>query len=201
MAACIDCGEKAGFGKKKCESCIAKENAKRAEDDRVKAEQAKAEQLRLNAEKQERARLEEEARQQRIKEFLQTRIEELSAIIDEGLVPYLYRYVTINSDSYFNESPNPQAWTLKTHTGQVGAPPNLAELQSLGWQGWELTTAVPITFGSTLYNTAGGNTSYAAAHSGLVVGSNLLLRLPITKESLIGRRKLIEGELMHEFPG
>jgi hypothetical protein len=33
------------------------------------------------------------------------------------------------------------------------------------------------------------------------VGANLLLRLPITKESLIGRRELIEKELMNEFPG
>jgi hypothetical protein len=201
MAACIDCGEKAGFGKKRCEPCTLKENTRKAEEDRIKAEEAKAEQLRIKAENEERARVEAEARQKRVKEFLQVRITQLSEIIDEGLVPYLYRYVTISSDSYFNESPNPGAWTFKTRTDQVGDRPNLDELQSLGWQGWELTTSVPITFGSTLYNTSGGNTIYAAAHSGLVVGSNLLLRLPITKETLSRRREFVEEVLMNEFPG
>ena len=201
MAACVDCGEKAGFGKKRCDPCTSKEIARAAEEDRVKAETAKAEQIRLKAEKEETARRAEAAKQVRIKEFLQIRVAQLTAIIDEGLVPYLCKYVTISSDSYFNESPNPGAWTLKTQTGQVGERPNLDELQSLGWQGWELVTAIPITFGSTLYNTSGGNTIYAPAHSGLVIGSNLLLRLPITRETLTRRRDYVEQMLMDEFPG
>jgi len=77
----------------------------------------------------------------------------------------------------------------------------VGQLQAMGWMGWEVVGIIPITFGSTLYNEVGGNTVNAAAYGGLVVGAQVLLRLPITKGTLESRREYISSLVQAEFPG
>ena len=201
MAACESCGQKAGFGKKQCEACLAKaEELRQKELQATRARQQAEASERANAERERKAKAEQE-RQRRLQEFTETRLKDLDDLLTQGVTPYLYDVLHINAKSYFNESPNPRAWSFKTETGQIGADPDVTELQALGWMGWEVVGIIPITFGSTLYNEVGGNTVNAAAYGGLVVGAQVLVRLPITKGSLDSRRDYISSLIQHEFPG
>jgi hypothetical protein len=90
-------------------------------------------------------------------------------------------------------------WSFKTAVDPVGAPTDITYLQNLGWLGWEVVATVPVTYGSTLYNTVGGNTVYAAAYGGLVVGAQVLLRLPLTREFIALHHEEIVQKLANEF--
>lgn len=201
MADCTTCGNKAGLGKKLCADCTAKEQQRRDLERRAQEERMRAVETERQQAEEERKRKEQEARQLRLTVFLEQRVAALQALIDQGVTPYLYSSIQIDSQSYFNESPNPKAWNFKTATGPIGASTDVSHLQSLGWRGWEVVGVVPVTFGSTLYNTIGGSTVYAASYGGLVVGAQLLLRLPITDKYLTDSRASVVEHLTREFPG
>ena len=189
------------MGKKLCADCSAKVEASRQAELAEQRAKEHAEAVERKRIADERARQEELARQARLKTFLENRISGLEALLEQGVTPYLYDSIHIDSQSYFNESPNPGAWNFRTSTEAVGALPMIDQLQFLGWQGWDVVGVIPITFGSTLYNNVGGNTVNAAAYGGLVVGANLLLRLPITHSYLEQNRESVIELLTLEFPG
>ena len=202
MADCVSCGTKAGLGKKLCAPCSAQEAAlqeQRRQEELQREREAEGERRRREREEQERL---EEARRQRWAEFVSMRVGLLDQLLDQRVTPYLYRVITLDSQSYFHESPNPNSWwNFKTQTKPVGAPTTVDELQRLGWQGWELIGLIPISLGSVLYNNVGGNTVNAAAYGGLVVGAQALLRLPISKDFLRDSRDVVVRHLATEFPG
>jgi len=201
MAACLDCGVKAGMGKKRCVPCADKEQARLNEIEITQRAELAAQKESELAEQQERERLAEIARIERLDKFFEERFGLLQELIDEGVTPYIYDSIVIDSYSFYNESPSPQAWTLKTETQRVGNETDLGKVRELGFLGWEVTQSIPINYGSTLYNSVGGNTVFAAAHSGLVVGANLILRMPITRKTLEEQRSFLKEYLIAEFPG
>lgn len=201
MAACQDCGEKAGLGKKRCVACATKEQARLNEIERTQQAELAAQKRSELAEQQERERLAEIARIERLDKFFEERFALLQELIDEGVTPYIYDSIVIDSYSFYNESPNPQAWALETETERVGNETDLGKVRELGFLGWEVTQSIPINYGSTLYNNVGGNTVFAAAHSGLVVGANLILRMPVTRKTLMEQRSFLKEYLVAEFPG
>jgi len=201
VGACSDCGEKAGMGKNRCASCTSKEERRLAAV--ASARQAEREILaaKEQVERIERQKQEEINKKARRVAYLEQRTSGLLELIQEGVTPYLYDSLIVDSYSFFNESPNPGAWSFKTTTAQVGTKSDLSDLRSRGLAGWEVIQSIPITFGSTLYNNSGGNTIFAAAHSGLVVGANLILRLPITVKTIREQPEWFEQLLIAEFPG
>jgi len=199
MADCQGCGAKAGFGKKMCSECTTKEESRKALEQAEAERQAEAHRLELAQRRAEQERVAKEERQRRLEAFVEGRLEHLISLIESGVTPYLYETFIIDSQSYFRESPNPGAWSFKTATNPVGAPTDITHLQGLGWLGWEVIATVPITYGSTLYNTVGANTVYAAAYGGLVVGAQVLLRLPLTREYISQHRKELSMKIAGEF--
>ena len=201
MAACTSCGAKAGMGKKLCQPCTEVERQRLAAEQQARAERDRLEEIERQRAVAERKRIEDEARQRRFEEFLDLRLASLQNLLDQGITPYLYDSMIIDSQSYFNESPNPRSWNFKTATGPVGALTDVASLQAMGWEGWNVIGVVPVTFGSTLYNTVGGNTVHGAAYGGMVVGASLLLSKPVTRDFLVQSRDQVIELLSKEFPG
>lgn len=201
MAVCAACGSKAGLGKKLCPACTEVERARQASEEQARL--AELEQKRAENAKREQDRLQQLAdeRQARLADFIATRLANLAAMLEEGITPYLFDTVRVDSQSFYNESPNPRAWSFKTATGPVGQETDVSYLQVLGLEGWDVVATIPITFGSTLYNTVGGNTVYAAAYGGLVVGAQLIVRRPVTRRDLSGPDPIVIELLTKEFPG
>jgi len=199
MAVCQACGSKAGFGKKMCTECTVKEEARQALERAESARQAEGHRMELAQQAAEKERKALEERQRRLDAFVEGRLAALTNLIESGVTPFLYDTFIIDSQSYFRESHNPGAWSFKTAVDPVGAPTDITYLQNLGWLGWEVVATVPVTYGSTLYNTVGGNTVYAAAYGGLVVGAQVLLRLPLTREFIALHHEEIVQKLANEF--
>lgn len=191
MAACETCGQKAGFGRKLCDSCEAKAAEQRSKE-------REAERARLNAEQQarreaeeERRRQEEVARQQRFEKFKEDRIAELHALVKQGVTPYLYSMIFINAQSTMNGE-------------TVGQLPDLTEMQQYGWLGWEAVGTVPSTYGEALKNVSYGassGTTWGAGIGGIVVGAYVLMRFAITQGVLEERQSYIVSLIENEFPG
>lgn len=201
MAACETCGQKAGFGKKLCDECTERaEQQRRQEQTAAAARQAQEEQTKREVELARRKQAEID-RKNRWDAYLTQRIGELRSMIEEGVTPYLYTMITVDSLSYFHDSPRPNAWNFKTEVRAVGANPSMGELQSLGLRGWELVSSIPVTFGASLYNQVGANTVNASAYAGLVVGAELLLRRPVTKRMIDEDPETVEELIKLEFPG
>jgi len=195
MADCVKCGSKAGMGKKMCVACTTKEAEERAQ------QEAQQRQRQRELEEQ-RNRQAQEAKEKRWQEFLRDRIASIEATLAQGVTPYLYEILTVDGLSYFHDSPNPNSWwNFKTQTRNVGTVTDAARLQQLGWNGWEVVGVIPITFGGSQYNNVGGNTVHAAAYGGLVVGAQLLLRLPISERFLKESQQVVIDQLAKEFPG
>jgi hypothetical protein len=201
MADCATCGQKAGLGKKLCAACAAKEQERELQERKAQEELERQKEIERRQAEEVRRKQAEEDRSRRFDEFIKLRMSELNALLDQGVTPYLYETTSISSNSYFHESAKPNAWNFKTSTEMVSSPPDALALKTLGWAGWEIVQAIPITYGSVLYNTVGGNTVYAGAYGGMVVGVNLILRLPLTREFLKTSSSIVEEQLAKEFPG
>ena len=191
MAACETCGEKAGFGKKLCESCTAKANEqKRKEAAAASARKAEEDRVRREAE-EERKRQAELARQQRYQAYVKGRLDEMHSLVDQGVNPFLYDVIVISAQSRFNEK-------------NIGAAPNLDELRSYGWAGWDIVGIIPSTYGEALTNTSYGassGTTWGAGVGGLVIGAYVLLKFEITRGVLEQRRDYIVSLVAKDFPG
>ena len=191
MAACETCGQKAGFGKKLCESCTAKVAEQRSKEQAAeKARLAQEAEDRRKAEA-ERKRQEEIARQNRYEAFIAERLSQLQSLLEQGVTPYLYSMLFINAQSTMN--------------GQtIGSVPDLTQIQQYGWLGWEAVGTVPSTYGEALKNVSYGASSgetWGAGIGGLVVGSYVLMRFAITQKVLEVQRDYIVNLLKEEFPG
>lgn len=191
MAACEACGNKAGFGKKLCDECSAKAEAQRRKEEAA-TQARKAEEARVQREQEaERKRQQELARQQRLDAYIEGRLNELRALVSQGITPYLYNVITISAQS-------------RIHKNTYGGPPDLTELRKYGWAGWETVGIVPSTYGEGLTNTSYGSTSgttWGAGIGGIVVGAYVLLRFSITAGVLDQRRDYIASLVAQDFKG
>jgi hypothetical protein len=184
MAACEVCGTKAGMGKKICDRC---DSARREQERKERHLQETA----AANERAERKRQEQEARQNRYEAFLQSRFDEIEALLTQGITPYLYEIIVISTQSTMNGQ-------------RLGEPPELAQLRQYGWAGWEVVGTVPSTYGEAFKNVSYGASSgetWGAGIGGIVVGAYLLMRLPITRGLFEERREYLTGLVANEFPG
>jgi hypothetical protein len=156
------------------------ERAKRAEED-----------ARRSVEEREREAKKEEVRLAHLGYFMTRRFAEVEEILALGVVPYIYEVIAIDATSNMNGN-------------TVGAIPDLTELTTFGWQGWELVGVVPSTYGEGLqnvsYGASSGNT-WGAGIGGLVIGAYLLLRMPVTRQMLDTKRDWIQTRFEKEFKG
>ena len=190
MAACQECGTKAGLGKKLCEPC-SEEAAKLARQQEREREARVAEQQRLKREAAEESKRQAEiARQQRLDAYIAGRMQELHDLVDQGVEPCLYDVIVISTQSTRNRQ-------------KIGNPPDLDEIRRYGYAGWEAVGIIPSTYGEGLLNESfnGVAESWGGGIGGLVVGAYILLRFTITK-GVLEKRKTYLGELLaRDFPG
>lgn len=191
MAACETCGQKAGFGKKQCEACLAKAAEQRSKEKAAETARLEQEAQARRAADAERKRLEEIARQERLDAFINQRTDELHALVDQGVTPFLYSMLFIGAQSTMNGE-------------KIGSVPDLTEMQRYGWLGWEAVGTVPSTYGEALKNVSYGassGTTWGAGIGGIVVGAYVLMRFSITRGVLTERRDYIVSLIENEFPG
>lgn len=177
MAACKTCGGKAGAFKDECKECesarLAKERADKQERERLQAEK-------LAAEKAQAAR-ELEAR---TLAFVEKSMESFRRTIAQGRTPYLYSMVGVTVP-----------YTLLEQEG--GSMPDLHDVAALGRDGWEIVATLPQTAGIGLTNVyqKGGGKTWAGGIGGIVTGVFLLIRLPITSQTLEHEELMIRAAL------
>lgn len=189
MASCLTCGRKTGRGKTHCDSCLERAKEQKAREDAAERARLQEEHAQRQAAEAERIRQAQAERQRKYELFIDERLSGLRALHTQGITPYLYRVIHVNAQSQMIDE-------------TVGSPPDVSELQQFGWLGWEAVGTIPTTYGHALENTditAGWTKSYGAGIGGLVVGAYILMRLPITPETLREREAEIVSLLREEF--
>ncbi len=112
----------------------------------------------------------------------------LDATLAAGRAVSLYESIYVAVDSVLNDEPLADAF-------------DLLQIQTLGWQGWEVVTAVPRTVGVGLLNKGGGAESWGAGIGGNVAGAHVLLRLVVQPADAAEAGPLLEDHLSRTFRG
>ena len=165
MGACKTCGEKAGLGRDQCTTCKERVDAaaQRAADEAAEAQRLKEQQEAVEAARQ----LEE-----RTLDYIEQTLLHIRRALAEGLRPSLFIVETLTT-------------TYALNGAMQGAPPDLTKLAVYAANGWEVVATIPQTEGTGLTNRLGnGGTVWAAGIGGMVTGTYLLLRLPVTSSYL-----------------
>lgn len=181
MAACKTCGGKAGAFKEECKECESKrltaERQEQAERERLRSEQA--------AQARAQAAQELEAR---TRNFVEESLQTFRNTLNEGRTPYLYSMVSVNLP-----------YSLLEQEG--GAVPDLHDIAALGRDGWQIVATLPQTAGIGLTNVyqKGGGQTWAGGIGGIVTGAFLLIRLPITAQTLESESDMLRAALREGY--
>lgn len=163
MGACVQCGQKAGFGKDLCGSCKSKHEA----EERRRAEEAAAARRKAQEEAALKAARELESR---TSTFVDDSMRLIGKALSEGLTPALYTVETLSTTYALNGT-------------MAGSPPDVTRLSVLSAGGWRVVATVPQTEGTGLSNRMGNGASvWGGGVGGLVTGVYVLLELPLTKD-------------------
>lgn len=150
-------------------------------DPAVARERAKHAERLLEAETRQQTQEEIALERAQLVDAADQALEQIRGTVQAGLTAYLHRWEFIASGFSIDGSAS-------------GAPPSASGLGELGWQGWDVVTALPHTTGLSLSNMIGGQ-KVLAGGIGLTDGVYLLLRLPITAEVLSRREEWIRENL------
>lgn len=173
MPACRNCGRSAGLLSNLCSDCktqlAARETAQREESARQATEAARRE------------------FEERRREYIESHWTLIRGTIADGRTAYLYRSTYVPVDSIVeNET-----------TGTF----DIAELRVHGMSGWEVVGVLPRTIGVGLTNKSYGSTSgetWGAGLGGNVLGAYVLLRFPVTPDSLAQSTELVDEFLAED---
>lgn len=181
MAACKTCGEKAGSFKEECKNCEAKRR-------RESAELYEAQQREYLAKQKQEQEQAARAVEERTAAFINDAIESFKNTLSQGRVPYLYSMLGVSVP-----------YRLLEQDG--GSLPDLHDLSTLGRDGWEIVATLPQTAGiglSNVYKQSGGQT-WAGGIGGIVTGVFLVMRLPITSQTLLEHANMIRATLRKQY--
>lgn len=181
MAACKNCGGKAGAFKEECKSC----ESKRLDAERL--ERDAQEQIRAEAEAKARAEA-AQALEARKQAHVDRSLDSYRKTIQQGRTPYLYSMVSVSVPYSL----------LERNAGEV---PDLHDIIALGRAGWEIVAVLPQTAGVGLSNVyqKGGGTTWAGGIGGIVTGAILLIRLPITSSTLDEETEMLTAALRESY--
>lgn len=112
----------------------------------------------------------------------------LTETLESGRPVSLYESVYLPVDSVVNDE-------------QLAEGFDLLQVQTLGWEGWEVVSVVPRTVGVGLMNVGGGSQAWGAGLGGNVAGVHVVLRLVVQPEAYAAAGLVLEGHVARTFRG
>jgi hypothetical protein len=127
-------------------------------------------------------------REERQRAYVAEALARLEATLTAGRSVSLYESVYVPVDSVVNDE-------------MLANNFDLLQIQTLGWDGWEVVGVVPRTVGVGLMNVGGGGKTWGAGLGGNVAGVHVLLRLVVQPAEAQSTWLLLEEHLARTFRG
>jgi hypothetical protein len=128
------------------------------------------------------------AREERQHAYVTEALARLAATFSAGRSVSLYESIYVPVDSVVNDE-------------SLANDFDLLQIQTLGWQGWDVVGVVPRTVGVGLVNVGGGSKAWGAGMGGNVAGVHILLRLIVQPAEAQAAGPLLEEHLARTFRG
>jgi hypothetical protein len=127
-------------------------------------------------------------REERQEAYVREASGRLAATLSSGRSVSLYESIYVPVDSEVNG---------EALAGEF----DLLQIQTLGWQGWDVVGVVPRTAGVGLFNTSAGSKSWGAGMGGNVAGVHVLLRFIVEPDDAVAAAAILDEHLARTFRG